>query len=78
MNDKEFKIQGLSSEHVEMLEIMWELDTQQEFDEWMLGLSLEQVNMALELKTLLLLEVMDQAADADISYAKNYLKKFQL
>ena len=78
MDDRKITITGLSDDEKDMLDFMWELDTQAEFDEWLENLSSDQLNMALGLKTLLLYEIIDQAADDNVSYAKQYLTKFQL
>lgn len=78
MDDRKITITGLSSDHVDMLDYMWELETQSEFDEWLESLSSDQLSMALQLKNLLMYELIDQVADEDVSYAKRYLTKFQL
>lgn len=73
---KEIKIDGLTKEQCEMLDVMWSIDSIEEFSEWMGSLTTKELVMALSLQELLVYHTMDEIDD--ISLAKQYLKKFQL
>ena len=73
---KDIKIDGLNLEQTLMLEIMWTIDTVEEFNEWILSLDRDQVRMALTLKEVLVAHVLDDVTD--YNDAKKYLDKFRL
>lgn len=73
---KEIRIDGLTEEHCEMLDIMWGLDSIEDFTEWMGSLSNKELTMALSLQELLVYHTLDEVNDTSI--AKQYLKKFKL
>lgn len=73
---KEIKIDGLTPEHAAMLEVMWTIDTTEDFNEWVLTLSKEEVKMALVLKELLIAHVLDDVNEHNL--AKAYLRKFRV
>ena len=72
---KDIIIKGLSTEQVEMLDIMWGLDSGDEFNDWIETLSKSELRMALILKELLLAYYLDEFNEIDI--AKDYLEKFR-
>ncbi len=76
MNGKEIKIEGLTTEQYDMLEIMWSIDSPQEMTEWMDTLDTDEIRMVMTLKDVLLAHCLDAVDETTI--AKNYLKKFQL
>lgn len=78
MNDKEIRIDGLTPEQVQMLDMMWSIETYQDYQDWIDNLTLEEAIMAQELQALLLVEVLEHELEEDCSFAKEYLKKFQL
>lgn len=78
MNDKEIKITGLNSDEMEMLDIIWSLQTHEDHLNWLENLDGDELEMALSLTTLLALEVLDMEEKLDLSFVKKYLKKFQL
>jgi hypothetical protein len=73
---KDIKIDGLNLEQMLMLEIMWTIDTVEEFNEWIETLDRDQVRMALTLKEVLVAHVLDDIDTYDT--AKKYLDKFRL
>jgi hypothetical protein len=80
MNDegREYIINGLTSAEVKMLEIMWNIQSSDDMEDWLMSLSRKKRVIAHRLKMLLLIEMIDYDAIKDLSIAKTYLKKFQL
>jgi hypothetical protein len=80
MNDegREYIINGLTSAEVKMLEIMWNIQSSDDMEDWLMSLSRKKRVMAHRLKMLLVIEMIDYDAIKDLSIAKTYLKKFQL
>jgi len=80
MNDegREYIINGLTPAEVKMLEIMWNIQSSDDMEDWLMSLSRKKRVMAHRLKMLLLIEMIDYDAIKDLSIAKTYLKKFQL
>ena len=80
MNDEgqEYIINGLTSTEVKMLEIMWNIQSSDDMEDWLMSLSRKKRVMAHRLKMLLVIEMIDYDAIKDLSIAKTYLKKFQL
>lgn len=81
MSGREIRINGLTQEQISMLDLMWNLQTQDDYHEWYGGLSESQADMADSLKLLLFLAILESAAEEeveDLSIANNYLKKFML
>lgn len=78
MNDKEFRLEGLTIEQVKMLDKMWSIDSHEDFLDWLDNLSSKELFMAKQLQTLLMFEIVDSTIADDVSQAKKYLKKFQL
>ena len=78
MNDKEIKIDGLSAEQVQMLDMMWSIESYQDYQDWIDNLTHEDAVMAQKLQNLLMIEMFEHELDDDVNIAKEYLKKFQL
>jgi hypothetical protein len=80
MNDeeREYNINGLSPEEVQMLDTMWSIETVEDMEDWLMSLNREERLLAYRLRMLLLAELIDYDAVQDLTVAKNYLKKFQL
>lgn len=76
MNGKEIKIEGLTTEQCDMLEIMWSINSAEEMAEWMDLLDSDEIKMVMTLKDVLLAHCLDEVEDTEL--ATNYLKKFQL
>jgi len=80
MSDKEikFNVDGYSLEQIQMLDAMWSKKTSEEYQAWLDTLTTRELEMALQLSTILLMEIIERDKMSDISVAKNYLKKFTL
>ena len=77
MNERDIEIHGLTPEQVQMLDMMWSIETYQDYQDWLDSITLEEAQMAEQLKNLLVLTLIDDAMD-NYDMAKDYLKKFQL
>lgn len=73
---KEIKIEGLTTEQYDMLEIMWSIDSPQEMSDWMDLLDDDEIKMVMTLKDVLLAHCLDEVDDTKL--ANDYLKKFRL
>lgn len=73
---KEFKIAGLSTKQVELLDIMWNLESSNELTEWMDTLSVQEIKQVLVLKEILLAHCLDEINETQL--ANDYLKRFRL
>lgn len=80
MNPKDIKLNGLTYEQVEMLDIMWSLDTVDEFFDWYETLTKEEQNICDTLQRLIILEMADLEWEHTNKFplAKQILKKFML
>jgi len=80
MNPKDIKLSGLTYEQVEMLDIMWSLDTVDEFFDWYETLSKEDQNTCDTLQRLIILEIADAQWENTKRFpqAKALLKQFML
>lgn len=80
MNDeeREYNINGLTPEEVQMLDMMWSIESLEDMEDWVASLNREERLMVYRLRMLLLAEIIDHDNVQDLSMAKNYLKKFQL
>jgi hypothetical protein len=74
---KDIHIQGLTSEQVQILDMMWGIETEQDYKDWLGSITIEEAILAEQLKNLLVLALIDESVE-DYSTAKNYLKRFQL
>jgi len=77
MSERDIEIHGLTPEQVQMLDMMWSIETYQDYQDWLDSITLEEAQMAEQLKNLLVLTLIDDAMD-NYDMAKDYLKKFQL
>lgn len=76
--EREYNINGLTPEEVQMLDMMWSIESVEDMEDWVASLNREERLMVYRLRMLLLAELIDYDAVQDLSMAKNYLKKFQL
>ena len=73
------EINGLTQEQVEMLDVMWELDSEQEYLQWYELLDSRDQEMADLLMRMIILAEIDNIADeASERATKELLKKFVL
>lgn len=77
-NEREININGLTPEEAQMLEMMWNIDSVEDMEDWVASLNREERLMVYRLRLLLITEMIDYDAVQDLTLAKNYLKKFQL
>jgi hypothetical protein len=80
MNPRDIKLSGLTYEQVEMLDIMWSLDTIDEFFNWYETLDKDDQNTVDTLQRLIILEVADAEWENTKRFpqAKAVLKQFML
>jgi hypothetical protein len=78
MNQKPITLTNLTTEQVEMLEILWSLTDFSEVEEFQATLSDQEREMSETLMRLIILETVDEILANDVSDACAYLKKFQL
>jgi hypothetical protein len=76
--DREYNINGLSHEEVQMLEMMWSIESVEDMEDWMASLNREERLMVYRLRILLIAEIADYDLVQDLTIAREYLKKFQL
>lgn len=74
----DISITGLTADQVEMLDFMWNLDTEEEFINWFECLDDNDQQQARVLRELILLESMEAHMAPFKEPAKNYLRKFRL
>jgi hypothetical protein len=74
------QIEKLTPYQCEMLDIMWELDSEDEYIEWFKLLDPEDQLLAESLQCLIIFESLEPTVQEMDNYwlANNYLKKFQL
>jgi len=72
------QIEGLTQYQVEMLDHMWSLKTQEEYEDWLSLLCEEDLLIARSLAMLIALECLDKEMDPNYRLAKEVLNKFAL
>ena len=74
------QIENLTAYQCEMLDIMWELDSEDDYIEWFKLLDPEDQLLAESLQCLIIFESLEPTVQEMDNYwlANNYLKKFQL
>jgi len=70
-------ISGITKRQKRMLNIMWDLDSQEDYFEWYYSLDKELQNEADLLQRMIVIESLDQDAK-DVTQANQFLKQFQL
>ena len=70
-------ISGITKRQKRMLNIMWGLDSQDDYFEWYYSLDKELQAEADLLQRMILIESLDEDAK-DVTQANEYLKQFQL
>jgi hypothetical protein len=76
--DKQITITGLTEKQVAMLDIMWGLGSQEEFNDWVCTLSIDDRELADQMYWLLLIEIAESDTDDDYTEANELLKTFML
>lgn len=73
------QIENLTPDQVDMLDMMWSLDTLAEYNDWYETLSTEDQTQADLLQRMVILAEIDNAMmNDDLTQAQNVLKKFAL
>jgi hypothetical protein len=70
-------IEGVSKRQKRLLNIMWNIDSSEDYEEWKSGLSEELMNEVDTLETLLMYESIEEELQS-FQDAKNVLSKFAL
>lgn len=70
-------ISGITKRQKRMLNIMWDLDTEDDYFEWYYSLDKELQDEADLLQRMIIIESLDQDAK-DVTQASQFLKQFQL
>jgi hypothetical protein len=76
--NKPITLDKLTPEQVEMLEILWSLDNEQDFEAWHETLDDNESRMCETLMTLVVLESWDEEITSDLTQARTLLKQFTL
>jgi hypothetical protein len=77
VKDKDIQINGLTPEQVQMLDMMWSIESSDDMDDWLNSLSKREINLANQLKNLLMITLIDETVE-DFEMARIYLQKFTL
>ena len=72
------QIENLTQDQVEMLDIMWSLDTMEDYFEWYNTLNVTEQKQADTLQRMLVISEIDNLITGDLSQAKHFLKDFML
>lgn len=75
---KELRLDNLTEHQVDILDMMWSLDTEEEFLEWYSLLAKEDQIQCDTLMKLLVLEMYDDEITKDLKVANDVLSKFKL
>ena len=76
--NKPITLDKLTPEQVEMLEILWSLDNEQDLEAWHETLDDNESRMCETLMTLVVLESWDEEITSDLTQAQTLLKQFTL
>lgn len=77
-NSREININGLTPEEVQMLDMMWNIESQEDMQDWVDSLTREEKITVYRLRNLLMAELIDYENVQDLSLAKQVLKKYTL
>ena len=76
--NKPVTLTNLTPEQVDMLEILWSLENEDEFEAWHETLDDEESRMCETLMTLVVLEAWDEEITKDLDPARKLLKQYML
>jgi hypothetical protein len=77
-NNKPVTINNLTQRQVELLDHMWELETMEEVEQWMLSLSARDQLISQSLMQMVMHEMVEELMVEDLSLTNDYLKRFRL
>jgi hypothetical protein len=72
------QIENLTQDQVDMLDIMWTLDTIEDYFEWYNTLNVSEQKQADTLQRMLVISEIDNLITEDLTEAKHFLKDFML
>lgn len=72
------QIENLTQDQVDMLDIMWTLDTIEDYFEWYNTLNVNEQKQADTLQRMLVISEIDNLITEDLTEAKHFLKDFML
>lgn len=72
------QIENLTQDQVDMLDIMWTLDTIEDYFEWYNTLNVAEQKQADTLQRMLVISEIDNLITEDLTEAKHFLKDFML
>jgi hypothetical protein len=78
MNRHSITLSQLTTEQVEMLDILWSLQDLADVEAWQSTLTPEELEMSETLMRLIILETVDEILADEVDQARAYLKRFQL
>lgn len=76
--DKQITITGLNEKQVTMLDIIWGLESQEDFDDWVFTLENDERELAEQMYWLLLIEIAESHTDENYTEANEVLKAYML
>ena len=71
-------INNLTQRQVELLDNMWELETMEEVEQWMVSLSARDQLTSQSLMQMVMHEMVEELMVEDLSLSNDYLKRFRL
>lgn len=71
-------INNLTQRQVELLDHMWELETMEEVEQWMVSLSARDQLTSQSLMQMVMHEMVEELMVEDLSLSNDYLKRFRL
>lgn len=77
-NNKSLTINNLTQRQVELLDHMWELETMEEVEQWMVSLSARDQLTSQSLMQMVMHEMVEELMVEDLSLSNDYLKRFRL
>lgn len=72
------QIENLSQDQVDMLDIMWSLDTTEDYFDWYNTLNVTEQKQADTLQRMIVLSEIDNLITEDLTESKHFLKGFML
>lgn len=72
------KIENLTQDQVDMLDIMWSLGSTEEYTKWFDSLSEHDQEQAFTLQKMIVLESIDEEVVNDFTLANKIIRKFML
>jgi len=71
-------IHGMSKDQCDLLDIMWSIDSADEYEEWKSSLSEHTMNMVDTLEIMVMWAELDEIEDSECDRAADLLRKFMI